>query len=151
MKINILVKMSGDKEALDSCLSLASILTGSLFVRGFWEMFIFGCPWRLKTFTHLCTWKTFCILSDNVSPEGNRMESIRVSHLCGSLRKGPYILSHYKVKSPVWETKEPSTWAWGSKSRETWILVLFSKALQNVQWQDRAITRTGTVGEVTAR
>ena len=97
------------------------------------------------------TWKTFCILSDNVGPEGNRMENIRASHLCGSLRKGPYILPHYKVKSPLWETKEPSTWAWGSKCRENGILVLFSKALQNVLWQHGAITRIGRVGEVTAR
>ena len=57
MKINILLKTSGDKEALDSCLSHASTLTGSLFVRGFWDRFIFGCLGRLKTFTHLCTLK----------------------------------------------------------------------------------------------
>lgn len=148
MKINILVKMSQNKEALDSCLSLASILTGSLFVRGFWEMFIFGYE-DSKLYSPLYL-KDILYLIWQCESWGNRMESIRVSHLCGSLRKGPYILSHYKVKSPVWETKEPSTWAWGSKA-ETWILVLFSKALQNVQWQDRAITRTGTVGEVTAR
>lgn len=72
---NILVKMSGDKEALDSCLSLASILTGSLFVRGFWEMFIFGCPWRLKLLLTLVISKTFCILSDKCGTEENRMRA----------------------------------------------------------------------------
>lgn len=151
MKVNILLKRFGDKEIMDSCLSHGELhIDWTTLHKGFLRYVHIWMPLKNRNFYSPKYLKGILYLIWQCESQGNRMESMRESHLYGSLRKEPYILSHRKVKSLVWKATEPFTWAWESQ-RENRVLILIwnskrKKALQNVLWQHRTITRIGMVG-----